>query len=226
MVNVSEPRQAGASNGPLLPDPPRVQGIMLIYLDANIVQYCADYGDFIFGHDPLPSGVSAQMRRELVALQRLVEIELELEQLDSENIWHIAAPAHLMKELLAGRPTGNQRDAYSALLQAWRDFGWHEHAETYEERILSIEVSLRALGLRDVADRWHLAEAIAWGASWFLTNDKDIIDKTCPKPVQVQGKVIGIAQSVGIVQGVYVARPSEFIKRVSFDPVFGLTIRT
>jgi hypothetical protein len=49
---------------------------MLIYLDANIVQYCADYEDFIFGDGALPSGTKAKLRRELYALRTLVEMDL------------------------------------------------------------------------------------------------------------------------------------------------------
>jgi hypothetical protein len=92
-----------------------------------------------------------------------------------------------------------------------------------EDEIATIEKSLRPLNLKSVADRWHLAEAIALGASWFLTNDGDILKKTLPKPMHVGKKMIGIAPTISIVQGIRVARPSECIKRLSFDPVFGLS---
>jgi len=59
---------------------------MLIYLDANIVQYCADYEDFIFGDGALPSGTKARLRRELSALRTLGEIELQLEHLDFDAV--------------------------------------------------------------------------------------------------------------------------------------------
>ena len=195
---------------------------MLIYLDANIVQYCADYEDFIFGGGTLPSGIKARPRKELSALLKLVEIELQLEQLDFENRWDFAAPTHLMQEFLRGKPTENQRNVYSFFIQAWNDFGREQYRESDAEKISLIEQSLRFLKLKDSADRRHLAEAIAIGAAWFLTNDNDIIAKTRPKPAQAQNKVIGIRQSVGFVQGVRVARPTECAERISFHPVWGL----
>jgi len=194
---------------------------VLIYLDANIVQYCADYDDFIFGKGPLPPRTKARVRKELIALRKLIEIELELEHRDSENRWDIAAPKHLMKELLAGKPTEKQRSIYSLLIEAWNDVGQDEYGQPDEDEISLIEKSLRPLRLKHVADRWHLAEAIALGATWFLTNDSDIIEKT-RQPLQVGNKVIGIVQNMGIVQGVRVARPSECAQRVSFHPVWGL----
>ena len=48
---------------------------MLVYLDAMIVQYCADYEDFIFGHISKCPTSEAELRRELAALRRLVELE-------------------------------------------------------------------------------------------------------------------------------------------------------
>ena len=59
-------------------------------------------------------------------------------------------------------------------------------------------------------------------AEWFLTNDKNIIDRTRRKPAQVGKNVIGILQSVGVVQGVHVAYPSECLEKLAFDPVWGL----
>ena len=195
---------------------------MLIYLDANIVQYCADYDGFIFGSDPLPPGIKVRVRKELVALRELIEIELELECRDFENRWDIAAPSHLMKELFAGKPTVNQKSVYSLLIEAWNDLEQNQRMESDEDEILSIERSLRPLKLKHAADRWHLAEAIALRATWFLTNDRDIIKKTRPKPAEVGNKVIGIVQSIGIVQGVRVALTSECVERISFHPVWGL----
>jgi hypothetical protein len=196
---------------------------MLIYLDANIVQYCADYDAFVFGDGVLPSAVRTSLRKELEALRKLVDIELELEQRDIENSWDFAAPNHLMKELFAGKPTENQRNVYSLLLRAWSEFGRDKHDEPDEDKIALIEKSLRSLRLKHAADRWHLAEAIALGATWFLTNDRDIIEKTRPKPAKVGNKTFSIRQNVGILQGVRVARPSECAGSMSFHPVWGLT---
>ena len=171
---------------------------MLIYLDANIVQYCADYEDFIFGDDAPPPTSDTKLLKELEALRTLVE----LEQLG--EVWEVAAPAHLIKELLKGEPKRNQRKVYDILLQAWQDSAWQELVEANEEKIASIERSLRPLKLKDTADRWHLAEAIALEASWFLTNDSNIISRTRRQ-----------AESIGNVQRVLVARPSECIEDIS-----------
>jgi hypothetical protein len=171
---------------------------MLIYLDTNLVQYCADYEDFIFGGTlSLPTS-DAKLLKELVTLSRLVEFE----QLGTG--WDFAASTLLMKELLSGVPTPNQRKVYAILVQAWEDSGWREFVEANEGKISSIEMSLRSLNLKDVADRWHLAEAIALEASWFLTNDKNILDRTRRK-----------SEIIGNVQGVQIARPSECIEEIS-----------
>jgi hypothetical protein len=81
---------------------------MLIYLDANIVQYFADYNKFIFGNDPLASRIKAKVVKELIALRELIELALEIESRDFDNRFDIAAPKHLLKELFAGKPTDNQ----------------------------------------------------------------------------------------------------------------------
>jgi len=171
---------------------------MLIYLDANVIQYCADYEDFISGDSTTPPTNDTKLLKELDALRKLVE----LEQLGEG--WDVAAPTHLMKELLAGKPRLNQLKVYAILLKAWQDSMWREAVEAHEEKISSVENSLRQLKFRDAADRSHLAEAIVLDASWFLTLDKDIISRTRHKP-----------GFIGIVQGVHVARPSECIEDVS-----------
>jgi len=171
---------------------------MLVYLDANIVQYCADHEDFIFGDDTIPRTRDTKLLKELEALRTFVELERIGEG------WEIAAPTHLIKELLKGKPTPNQRRVYGILLQAWQDSAWQEFVEANEEKIASVERSLRPLKFKDTADRWHLAEAIALEASWFLTNDRNIISRTRRK-----------ATSMGNIQGVRVARPSECIEDIS-----------
>jgi predicted nucleic acid-binding protein len=171
---------------------------MLIYLDANIVQYYADFEIFIFGDDTTPPTSDIKLLKELKALQTLVELEQFGEG------WEVAAPTHLIKELLKGQPTKDQQRIYGLLLRAWQDSEWQELVEANEEKIATIERSLRPLRLKDKSDRWHLAEAIALEASWFLTNDRNIIDRTRQN-----------AEAVGNVQGVHVARPSEFIDDAS-----------
>lgn len=171
---------------------------MLIYLDANIVQYCADYENFIFADDTTLPTSDTQLLRELEALRKFVE----LEQLGEG--WEVAAPTHLIRELLKGKPTPNQRRVYGILLQAWHDSAWQESVEANEEKIASIERSLFPLNLKDAADRRHLAEAITLEASWFLTNDSNIISRTRRE-----------AESIGSVRKVLVARPSECIQDLS-----------
>ena len=48
---------------------------MLIYLDANVVQYCATYDDFIFGDTDVCPVTETKLQKELTALRRLVELE-------------------------------------------------------------------------------------------------------------------------------------------------------
>jgi hypothetical protein len=186
---------------------------MLIYLDANIVQDCADYDDFIFGNGAPPSGINAKLKEELCALRKLVEIELQLEDVEFENRWDFAAPRNLMKELLAGRPTENQRNVYSIFKQVWNDFG-QGYPDPDTEQVAPIYHSLHYLNLKGSADRLHLAQAIAIGAAWFLTRDDEIVQKTRLEPARV-------GDGIGIIQGVRVAFPSECVQRMSL-PVWGL----
>ena len=170
---------------------------MIIYLDANLVQYYADYERFILQEGAAPQ-LNQPLLRELAALRQI----LELEQLGEG--WHVAAPEHLMQELLV-KPTPEQTGVYRVLLQAWREAGEPDANQVSEETIARIECSLHSLQLRD-KDRRHLAEAIALGAVWFLTNDKRLVNHTRP------GKNKKI---ICAVQGVYVARPSECIPEMS-----------
>lgn len=177
---------------------------MLIYLDTNLAQYYADYQDFIFGDSAAPP-INEPLLRELEALRQIVE----LEQLGEG--WHVAAPKHLMQELLC-KPTPDQREIYSLLLQAWQEAGQQEANEVIEEKITTIERSLYPLQIKN-KDRRHLAEAIALGAVWFLINDKRLINHTRP----TKNKNIVCNE-----QNVYVARPSECIPEISR----GLFLRT
>jgi hypothetical protein len=164
---------------------------MLIYLDANLVQYCADHGKFIFGESDTCDQVNSNLAKELAALRRLVE----LEQLGD---WAFAAPRHLLEELRAGKPTEEQKETYKTLEEAWSDSAWLDDSWPTEDIISSIEQSLGVLKLKHASDQRHLAEAIALNASWFLTNDKDILGKT-----------------KGCVQGVRIRQPSECLQEVS-----------
>lgn len=184
---------------------------MVIYLDANLVQYCADYRDFILGDIAVPC-VNAPLLRELKALRRI----FELEQLGEG--WHVAAPRHLIQELLYKPPASDQKEVYSILLRAWQEAGQQEADEASEEEIGEIEHSLYSLRLKD-KDRRHLAGAIALRAVWFLTNDKKLINHTRPKKNK---KVICTVQTI------HVARPSECIPEISRglflrDVQFGLS---
>jgi hypothetical protein len=174
---------------------------MLIYIDANLAQYCAVHEDFIWGWNDVPPVNEPKLLRELEALQQIVE----LEQLGEG--WHVCAPKHLMKELLCGEPTHNQRRVYSILLQVWEEAGQQEANDADEETIRQIEKSLHSLKLKD-KDRRHLAEAIALGAVWFLTNDKRLINHTRLRSPEGPNRICN-------VQGVYVARPSECIPEIS-----------
>jgi len=173
------------------------RSIMLIYLDTMIVQYCAGYEDFIFGDDRKNPANEPKLAGELVSLRQLVELE-------QFGDWTFAAPSHLMNELLAGKPNSKQRRGYRILLEVWQDSAWSEFCETSEDKILSICESLRPLKLKGAADQRHLAEAIALNASWFLTNDGNVIRRTRTK-----------GQKLGRVYQVRVARPSECIEEIS-----------
>ncbi len=165
--------------------------IMLIYLDAKIVQYCADYEDFIFGDSTILPVNNPTLRKELLALKKLVELE-------QFGNWSFAAPHHLLAELHRGKPTENQLEVYRVLQEAWKDSEPQQEFMTNGETVADIESSLVNLNLIDIPDRRHLAEAIALKASWFLTLDNDILEKTCGK-----------------VRETRVCRPSESLEEIS-----------
>jgi hypothetical protein len=169
---------------------------MLIYLDANIVQYCADHWSFVSGASPVCQNPDRKLQKELGALRSLVEME----QLSD---WTFAATAHLLAELRAGKPTNDQVDTCELLQQAWGDSIWSGKSRANEDAIRKVEQSLADLRLKDAADRRHLAEAIALNASWFLTNDKDILKKAkSPKAERGLGPL-------------RVCRPSECLQHIS-----------
>jgi len=195
---------------------------MLIYLDAMIVQYIAEYRDFIFQgiiseHEVTNPANEPKLAAELQALRRLAF----LEQFEH---WVFAAPAHLVNELLAGKPTNAQREAYKILSQAWEDSAWIESIKANEEKVSSIERLLFFLKIKDKPDKRHLAEAMALGASWFLTNDTNIIKRTRQKQRELKNLTGEIVMDnplltanqmlIRLLDATTVARPSECVQRV------------
>jgi hypothetical protein len=88
---------------------PKDDSGMLIYLDANLVQYCADHCDFDFGESDTSEQVDSDLGMELSALHRLVELE-------QFGDWTFAAPKHLLEELRAGKTTEEQKETYKRML--------------------------------------------------------------------------------------------------------------
>lgn len=158
---------------------------MFIYLDANIVQYCADYDSFLFGGRPLPQRLEPNLLRELRALRELIE----LEQLGN---WEFAASKHLLRELHRGHATHEQLNVYQVLEDAADSPS--PDAVDVGERVQQ----LMNVNFRDTADRRHVATALAMGASWFITNDRNIIGATS-----------------GRVRNLRIARPSECLEEIS-----------
>jgi len=160
------------------------EGDMLIYLDANIVQYCADYEAFLFGGRPSPQGLEPNLLRELRALRELIE----LEQLGN---WEFAASDHLLRELHRGHPTHEQLNVYQLLEDA-------AHSPSPDAVAVGERVQLMNVNFTDNADRRHVATALAMGASWFITNDRNMIVATS-----------------GRVRNLRIARPSECLEEIS-----------
>jgi len=84
---------------------------------------------------------------------------------------------------------------------------WSRETQPSEEKISEIEQSLAVLKLKDAPDQRHLAEAIALNASWFLTNDSEVIQKTNDKEV---GQKMG-----GILRQTRICRPSECLEGIA-----------
>jgi len=168
---------------------------MLIYLDTMIVQYTIDYEGYIFGEISGSSGEcpvsDPKLKRELDALRQLIF-------LDQLGNWVYACTPRLWDELNAGQPTRGQQEAYPIFMQAWKESAWTEAFPLDEEEVSQVEDSLRILNLSDAADRRHLAEAIVLNASWFLTNDNDVVKKC-------KGKDLPL----------HVAKPSECLSKIS-----------
>jgi len=70
---------------------------MLIFLDTNIVQYCALYDDFLCGDTEACPVSEPQMRTELVALKWMIELE-------AIASWDFAVSPQLIAELRDGNP--------------------------------------------------------------------------------------------------------------------------
>jgi hypothetical protein len=74
---------------------------MLIYLDANLIEYTVRFEDFIFLQSDECPVVEPKLRREVYALRQLVE-------LDQYGDWTFVAPMFLLEELRSGQPTRGQ----------------------------------------------------------------------------------------------------------------------
>ena len=139
-------------------------------MDSMYLQYCADFHDFVFGVVDECTLVQSKLRKEVIALRTLSELD------QFGNIVYAASP-QLVSELYAGKTTDEQRAVYASLLDAWKSSGWIDEFPLNRREVAANERKLEKLRLNDVKDRRHLAEAIALNASWFLTNDNDIIEK-------------------------------------------------
>lgn len=180
---------------------------MLIYLDANIVQYCAGW-EAKQSPDP-------KFLIELQALDEVIEMATYAEMQDLYHRWDVAAPEHLLDELERGHPTKRQRRTYRDLRESWQELGVEKHGTPDAETVEIAQRRLARLKLKHQQDTLHLAEAIAIGAAWFLTYDKELLKKTRNK---------NKPNEPGVIDGVTVGRPSELRARMTFDPVFGLRL--
>ena len=155
---------------------------MLIYLDSMIVQYIADYTEYILmlgGYltkgdvdlSRLPTA-DPKLMTEIQALGRLAF----LEQLGSD--WQYAATPHLMGELMAGKPTPTQVRFYRHLESTWHASAWLDAFPLDSHRVSEVEMALLASLDLSGGDRLHVAQAVVLNASWFLTNDSAIIRKS------------------------------------------------
>ena len=184
---------------------------MLIYLDANIVQYCADY--YVPGLRWATHPPDSKLKIELYALGEIIELAAYAEVQDLDHRWDVVTPEHLLDELKRGCPTKKQLGAYRDLREASHALGIEKHGSPDAEAVDRAQRRLARLKLKDPPDTLHLAEAVAMGAAWFITYDKDILSKTRKK-----------ANEPGVIEGVTVGRPSELCARMTFDSVFGLRL--
>ncbi len=167
---------------------------MLIYLDTMIVQYSIEYYEFVFGEISGYSGecpvTEPKLKRELNALRDFMFIE------QMGSLVYACTP-HLWDELNAGKVTAEQQKSYAILKQSWEESAWTDAFPLNESEVLQTEDSIKPLRLCP-ADQRHLAEAIVLNASWFLTNDKEIIEKCKGKELPLR-----------------VARPSDCLSEIS-----------
>lgn len=180
---------------------------MLIYLDANIVQYCVGWEAMQWA-DP-------KLMIELQALDEIIELAAYAEAQDLDHRWDVAAPKHLLDELERGHPTKEQLRTYRDLREAWQELGVEKHGTPDAESVERVQRRLARLKLKHPPDTLHLAEAVVMGAAWFLTYDKEVLKKTRNK---------NKPNEPGVIEGVTVGRPSELRARMTFDLVFGLRL--
>src|SRR6266850_4430115 len=163
---------------------------MLIYLDANVVQDCADEEPYVSGRSDTCKTSEPKLKTQLRGLRRLFELE-------QFGDWRIACCRHLLVELHRGKPTRDQLQTYGMLQEAWSDSVWETDESPNEDTVRRTYHSLEGLNLKDKPDQRHLAEALALNASWFITNDGDIIKKTN-----------------GVVGSMRVSRPSDCVQEI------------
>lgn len=160
---------------------------MLIYLDANIVQYCADFDGYLSGDSRECPVRDSWLRGQLEGLRELIE-------LDQHGHWDFAAPEELLRELHRGRPTREQRKTYPILERATMT------PEPDRRRVDNVSACLIGLGLSR-SDRRQLATAAAMGASWFITCDQEIVRR--------------VADTLdGRIDSMRVAHPSSAVQEV------------
>ena len=145
---------------------------MLIYLDANIVQYCADYADLIFGGERGEAVPNVKLKAELLALREIVEVALRAEEQDLDHRWDVAAPRHLLDELLRGKPTSAQLETYSNLQAAWEDLGVESHGEVGAQLIGVVSNRLKTLNLHDAPDQRNLSITLRHAGQSFTVQDR------------------------------------------------------
>lgn len=156
-----------------------------------------------------------KLATELQALDEIIELAAYAETQDLDHRWDAAAPEHLLDELERGSPSEEQIRVYHNLRGAWHDLEIERHGTPDAETVERTQRRLAGLKLKDPPDTLHLAEAVAMGASWFLTCDKEVLNKTRNKSKP---------NEPGVIEGVTVGRPSELCARMTFDPVFGLRL--
>jgi hypothetical protein len=141
---------------------------MLIYLDSMIVQYMADYIDYIMmlggyiaegdvDKSRLPYD-DPKLPTEIQALGHLAF----LEQICGD--WHYAATPHSMTEFKTGKPTRKQIEFYAILESTWYESGWLDTYPLDPRSASAARPALMQWNLRS-PDRLHIAQAMVLNAA-------------------------------------------------------------